>query len=152
MMSKKVVTFLVAAGVALLFASTGIYAGTKVADTFKMETKEYKKHTKGLVEFTHKDHIEKHKIACGECHHDDKGKPLDLKMGDDVQKCIVCHKETVTTKGEKISKKEKINKYHKEALHANCKDCHKAYNIKNGDPKGKAPAPTGCKDCHPKTK
>ena len=148
---KKSVTLMIAVGIAFLFAATCIYAGTKAEDTFKMETKEYAKHTKGLVEFTHKKHIDTHKVACGECHHDDKGKALELKEGDDVQKCIACHKETgKAPEGEKLAKKEKIVKYHKEALHANCIDCHKESNKKAGDPKGKGPAPTSCNDCHPK--
>lgn len=150
-MSKKSVTLMLAIGVTLLFAATCIYAGTAVQDTFKMETKGYAAHTKGLVEFTHKKHIETHKVACGACHHDDKGKALELKAGDDVQKCVTCHKETgKAPEGEKLAKKEKIAKYHKEALHANCIDCHKESNKKAGDPTGKKPAPTSCNDCHPK--
>ncbi|MBF0211449.1 MAG: cytochrome c3 family protein [Desulfamplus sp.] len=151
-MSKKSVTLMLSVAIALLFAATCIYAGTEVADTFKMETKEYAKRTKGLADFTHKDHIEKHKIACGDCHHDDKGKPLaDLKMGDNVQKCVECHKETgKPPEGEKLGKKEKIVKYHEKAIHANCVECHKESNKKAGDPKGKGPAPTSCNDCHPK--
>ena len=150
-MSKRFVTLMLAIGVALLFAATCIYAGTAAQDAFKMETKEYAKHTKGLVEFTHKKHIEDHKIACGECHHDDKGKALELKAGDDVQKCVACHKETgKAPEGEKLAKKEKVVKYHKEALHANCIECHKASNKKAGDATGKKPAPTSCNDCHPK--
>lgn len=148
---KKSVTLMIAVSIAFLFAATCIYAGTKAEDTFKMETKEYAKHTKGLVEFTHKKHIDTHKVTCGECHHDDKGKALELKEGDDVQKCVACHKETgKAPEGEKLAKKEKIVKYHKEALHANCIDCHKESNKKAGDPKGKGPAPTSCNDCHPK--
>ena len=152
-MSKKILTLLVV-GVALFFAASTIQAGTEAQDTFKMKTKEYKAHKKGLVEFTHKQHAEEFSDSCGECHHDAKGKPLDhLKMGDDVQRCIECHKETVKVKGEKLKKKDKIMKYHVEAMHANCKDCHKAFNKKKGfkkkDPKA---APTSCKGCHPKTK
>ncbi|THB79467.1 MAG: cytochrome C [Desulfobacteraceae bacterium] len=127
-----------------------LYAKSTVADTFIMETDAYKKHTKGLVEFGHQQHVDAYQISCGQCHHDDQGRPLDLKPGDDVQKCIECHKETKKVKGEKLSKKERINKYHKEALHANCINCHKAFNKKNGDPKGKSPAPVSCSTCHPK--
>ncbi len=147
-MTKNRLALLIA-GVAFLFAATGLYAGN-VSDVFTMETKAYSKHTKGLVEFTHLKHIEEHKISCGDCHHDAEGKPLELKMGDPVQKCIECHKETEKPKGEKLGKAEKIKKYHKEALHANCVECHKDYNKKKGDPKGKGPAPTSCNDCHPK--
>lgn len=112
----------------------------------------YPKHKKGIVMFTHQKHIVDYAIECGTCHHDDKGQPLALKEGDPVQSCAECHKETQKPKGEKLSKKEKINKYHMEALHASCIPCHKAYNIEKGDPKGKKPAPTACTACHPKTK
>ena len=153
-MSKKLLTLLVVAGMAVLFTATGIYAGTKVADTFKMDTKEYAAHKKGLVEFTHKKHAEDYKINCGECHHDAKGKALSLKMGDDVQRCVECHTETEKVKGEKLKKKDKIKKYQQDAMHANCIDCHKDHNISLKDPKDpkgtKGPAPASCAACHPK--
>jgi len=75
---------------------------------------------------------------------------LFLVIGDSAEKCSTCHKETKKVKGEKLSKSEKIVKYHKEALHANCIGCHKEFNIRKGDPKGKGPAPTSCVKCHPK--
>ena len=73
--------------------------------------------------------------------------------GDDVQKCIECHKTPgEAPKGKKakkkLSKKEKIKEFHAEALHANCKGCHKAFNKKYKPKK----APTTCAKCHPKTK
>ncbi len=130
---------------------------TKVKDTdiIAMNNPLYSIHKKGIVQFTHKKHIETYAIGCGKCHHDDTGKPLDLSSGDDVQDCIECHKGTKKpkgekTKGKKIDKKTRIMTYHFEALHANCIDCHKAYNIDKGDPKGKKPAPTACGKCHPK--
>ncbi len=151
-MNRKLVTSLMVALMAVCFVSVAVYAGTQAPDTKTMKTKGYAKHTKGLVTFSHKAHAEKYGIACGECHHDDKGAPLALKGGESVQGCVVCHKETAKApKGEKLSKKDKIVKYHKEALHANCIGCHKAFNKKNGfkskDPKA---APQSCKDCHPK--
>jgi hypothetical protein len=153
-MGKRMLTGLLVAGVALVFAATGLQAGTKVEDTFQMNTKEYADHSKGLVEFTHKKHAEDYKLKCGECHHDATGKPLDLKTGDDVQRCVECHKETEKVKGEKISKKEKIMKYQQEAMHANCIECHKEHNKSlndPADPKGtKGPAPASCSKCHPK--
>ena len=127
----------------------GLYAGTEVADVFKMETKAYKKHKKGIVEFSHKKHNEEYKAGCGECHHNEKGEPLnDLKMGNNVDKCITCHKNTdEKPKGKKLTKEEKLQ-YHHEAMHANCRVCHKAHNKKM---KTKA-APTACSKCHPKKK
>jgi hypothetical protein len=150
-MKKQLVISLIIA-CALVFTGSIIYAGNQVADEFELKSPEYEKHTKGIVKFTHKKHIEEYGASCGECHHDDKGKPLDLKMGDDVQRCIECHtkpgEKPKKKKGEKAPKLTKAQKleYHAEALHMNCKDCHKKFNKKN---KTKA-APTTCTKCHPK--
>jgi hypothetical protein len=138
---------LVIAMVASLFLVAGLYAGTKVKDEFQMNAPY--KHKKGLVTFTHKKHVTDYKLACGECHHDDKGKPLNnLKEGDNVQPCIECHKKPGELKGKKakgLSKKELLA-YQANAVHENCKGCHKKYNKEHGT----KDAPTKCKDCHPK--
>ena len=142
-----------------LFIAAGIYAKA-IPDVIKLEDPAYKEHKKGVVEFHHKKHEAEYakeypdlyKNGCGECHHDDKGKPLtNLKEGDDVKKCIECHKiPGEAPKGKKakkkLSKKEKIKEYHAEALHANCKDCHKQFNKKYKPKK----APTTCTKCHAK--
>jgi hypothetical protein len=152
-MKKQLVISLVIA-CALVFTGSVIYAGTKVDDAFDLNAPEYQKHTKGIVHFSHKKHNEEYGAACGECHHDDKGKPLDLKMGDEVKRCIECHKtpgeKPKAKKGEKKVKLTKAQKleYHAEAMHMNCKDCHKKHNKAN---KTKA-APTTCTKCHPKKK
>mgnify|MGYP003702646577 FL=1 len=142
--------------VAIMFAAGSIYAGTKVQDVIQMDNKAYSEHTKSISTFSHKKHNEEYKIGCGECHHDAKGKPLnDLKLGDDVQGCIECHKIPGDLKKEmkanKASKKEiaaKEMEYHAEAIHENCISCHKKFNKKN---KTKA-APQTCTKCHPKEK
>jgi len=152
--------------VAVIFAPTGIHAGTEVPDEIKMENPAYKKHTKSIVTFTHKkhqdeyaaDHPELNTRKCGECHHDKDNKPLEnLKTGDNVQNCIECHKKQGTTPG-KIKKKWKADKvstkeqkkmkleWHAEALHKNCIGRHKAFKKKTK----KKSAPTTCKSCHPK--
>ncbi len=148
-----------AAGIAVLFAAGSIVAAGKAPDVIKMQNKAYE-HKKGIVEFTHKKHAEDYakkapnlyKNACGECHHDDKGKALSgLKDGDPVQSCFECHKkpgEAPKGKGApKLDKKAKLE-YHAEALHDNCKGCHKAFNkeFKTKD------APTTCAKCHPGSK
>ena len=158
----------------LLFAAAGLlYAGTEVKEIIKMDNKAYAKHKKGIVTFSHakhqteyaKKHPDLYKKGCGECHHDKDNKPLtELKEGDEVKNCIECHKkpgempkaEKKKMKKEKVSKAEKKSKklaYHAEALHYNCRGCHKSYNkkIKKMDPKPEK-APTTCKKCHPKTK
>lgn len=148
-MNKRLITLLLAAGIAVIFVATGIQAGTDVKDTITMEDPGYKKHKKGLVEFTHKKHAEDYGISCGDCHHDDKGKPLaGLKMGDNVQKCSECH-----NKFKKDKKNKKDIMVHENAMHENCIECHKEYNMKKdpADKKGtKGPAPASCSKCHPK--
>ena len=161
-MIKKHFLFVTICGIAMLVAAAVIYA-KNVPDVIKLEDPAYEKHKKGVVEFTHKKHQddyakqypEFYKNGCGECHHDEDDKPLsNLKEGDDVQKCIECHKiPAEAPKGKKakkkLSKKEKIRDYHAEALHANCRGCHKKYNKKY---KPKQKAPTTCTKCHPKKK
>lgn len=137
-------------GIATLFLSASIFAGTTVPDVIKMETKGYEQHEKGAVSFAHKKHSEEYKATCGDCHHDAKGKPLaSLKPTDKVQSCIECHKKPgEKPKGKdapKLSKKEALE-YHAEALHDNCQGCHKEFNKKNNS---KA-APTTCAKCHAK--
>ena len=159
-MGKKKIGLFSAVCMVFLFAAGTMYAATAVQDVIKMDNKAYEKHSKAIVDFTHKKHNEEYKIGCGECHHDDKGKPLnDLKNGDDVKNCIECHKLPGQMPGKlkkemrknKASKKEiaaKEMEYHAEAIHENCIGCHKDYNKKN---KTKA-APQSCSKCHPKKK
>lgn len=159
---NKILVVLVIVVSAALFAAGGIFAKA-VPDMIKLEDPAYKKHKKGVVDFTHgkhqtdyaKKYPEFYKNGCGECHHDEDNKPLSkLKEGDDVQKCIECHKIAAEApKGKKakkkLSKKEKIKDYHAEALHQNCRGCHRKYNKKY---KPKKKAPTTCTKCHPKVK
>ena len=146
-------------GIAGLLFAAAIQAGTQVADVITLKNPAYEKHTKGIVEFTHKKHATEYGASCGECHHDDKGQPLELKEGDEVQNCIECHKipGTVPKDIKKEWREKKIAKdeqkkmkldYHAEAIHMNCIACHKKWNKEN---KSKA-APTTCSKCHPKKK
>lgn len=144
---------------AAVFLANSLYAAENVPDVIKMEDKAYKKYKYPIVEFHHKKHAEDYaskfpelyKNKCGECHHDAQNKPLvDLKPSDKVQKCIACHKEPGDKPSkEKLSKKEKIKKYHAEAIHENCRGCHRTYNkahkLKSKDPDY---APTICNKCH----
>ncbi len=147
---NKTRLFIFFAVVVAVFISAGLNAGTKVADVVKMDNKAYTKHEKGIVTFTHKKHNEEYKITCGECHHDNKGKPLNLKMGDNVQNCIECHKKPGDKpKGKdapKLTQKEALE-YHAEAMHQQCQGCHRDFNKKNNTKS----APTTCVGCHPKT-
>lgn len=155
-MSKKGLLVTTIITFAVIFAAAALYAGTDVPDVIKMQN-DYE-HTKGIVEFSHKKHAEDYKAGCGECHHDENNQPLDtLKAGDNVQKCIECHKKPGEVpkdlkkkwRDKKIKKKEKdklSREFHAEAIHDNCRGCHKVWNKKN---KSKA-APTTCVKCHPK--
>jgi nitrate/TMAO reductase-like tetraheme cytochrome c subunit len=154
----KLLLFIVA-GVSIIFAVPAIYAGTSVQDVIQMNNKAYSKHSKGIVQFSHKKHTEEYikaygklySSACGDCHHDAKNTPLNsLKKGDNVQNCIECHKipgrKPRAKKGAPSLTKQQRLAYHAEALHYNCKDCHKIFN-KDYKPKK---APTTCGKCHPK--
>jgi len=160
-MRKKYLKVSVVVALATLFIAAGIFAKA-APDVIPLQDPAYKEHKKGVVKFEHKKHWddyskeypEFYKNGCGECHHDKDGKPLtELKDGDDVKKCIECHKEPAEApKGKKakkkLTKKEKIKEFHAEALHANCRGCHKKFNKKYKPKK----APTTCAKCHPKVK
>ena len=163
-MKKKYLITITVFVIATFLMAAGIYAGKEVKDEIRMENKAYDKHTKDIVTFTHKKHTkeyaEKHpelyKKSCGECHHDKDNKPLsNLKEGDDVQNCIECHKIPGYIKGEEAKglTKEQKREYHANAIHDNCKACHKKFNKKmNLKSKDKGAAPVTCKQCHPPKK
>jgi len=165
MTKKRFITTAIIA-VAILFVSAAIYAKS-APDVIKLQDPAYEEHKKGVVEFHHKKHgteyakqyPDLYPNKCGECHHDKDNKPLsNLKDGDDVKKCIECHKipgevpkDVKKEWRKKKLKKAEINKleleYHAEALHENCKGCHKTFNKKYKPKK----APTTCTKCHPKS-
>lgn len=145
------------------FAAVVLFAGTTVQDSFKMETSQYTKRIYNPATLSHKKHIEEYKLKCGDCHHNEKNEPLnDLKIGDNVKKCIECHKipseKPRKEKGKpriKLTEKQR-REYHAEAVHDNCRGCHSAFNkeirkfnktVKNKADK-KAKAPTSCNKCH----
>lgn len=143
MMSKRFLILMAVVGMAILFAATGLYAGTDVKDTFTIKTDKYEQRRKTPVEFAHKKHIEEYGYSCGECHHDADGQPrTDLEMGDEVQECIVCH--------DKMKGARDDIKVHKNAMHGNCQECHKSYNEEEAGDARRGPAPTRCSDCHPR--
>lgn len=114
-----------------------------IPDVIKMESKVYSKHSKDIVSFPHKKHAVDKKIACTECHHVFKDGKNVWKEGDEVKKCDACHSEPKKPSGVKVSKAEKIKRFHYTAIHANCKGCH--WDLKKKDePTG----PTSCNDCH----
>ena len=172
-MKRSLMLIVSIVGIAALFLSAGIYAGTEVPDVIRMENKAYKKHKDPIVMLNHKKHQDDYakkdpdlfKSGCGECHHDEDNKPLaKLKAGDPVQGCIECHKNPgqMPASAKKAMRKKKLSKkkqkskkleFHAEALHYNCKDCHRKFNKKYKlKSKDKGYAPNTCKTCHPKKK
>ncbi|MFZ5565018.1 MAG: cytochrome c3 family protein [Thermodesulfobacteriota bacterium] len=124
--------------------------GGAVGDVLEMKnTKAFDPHKMGIVMFSHAKHFaakpDGYGAACGDCHHDKTGKPLQLKIGDPVQGCMECHAkpDKPPKKPDGIAAKEweaMQLEYYYGAIHANCIDCHKA---------GGA-GPVKCADCHPK--
>ncbi|MGD2098420.1 MAG: cytochrome c3 family protein [Desulfobacterales bacterium] len=165
-MNKKLLALAIVA-CATLFVVAGIYAA--VEEVIIMKNEAYPEHEKGIVEFHHKKHAEEYAKkypdlypnGCGDCHHDENNKPLkDLTEDSEVKSCIECHKkpgevpkdlkkEWRAKKVKKAEKKKMELEYHAEALHANCRGCHREYNKKY---KPSEKAPTTCTKCHPKTK
>ncbi|KPA11840.1 cytochrome c, class III family protein [Candidatus Magnetomorum sp. HK-1] len=124
-----------------------LYAGTKFNEVIPLNEPSYK-HKKPIVQFTHKKHVADYKAGCGDCHHDKAGKPLKLKHGDNVDKCVKCHSKPGEIKGKNAKGMKSADKraYHANALHDKCRGCHKDYNKKNNTKK----APTSCNKCHKK--
>ena len=150
-MYRRLLAITVTVAIATLFITAGIYAGTEVNDEIKMENPAYKTRKYKAVTFTHKKHIEEYGASCGECHHDENNKPLDLKEGDDVKNCIECHKipEYITGKKAKGLTKEQKREYHANAVMDNCRDCHRKSNKEKGlKSRDKGAAPATCKTCH----
>lgn len=133
---------------AVLFLTVGSLTATDAPETITMNSNIYKKHTKGLVEFSHKKHGDHKDVACSDCHHVYKDGKNTWKEGDPVQKCGECHKETGKVPAE-MKKSEKIKKFHMVAVHENCKGCHKKMMDKNSDIAKKLKK---CDGCHPKKK
>ena len=165
-MSKKTLIITIVTGIAFLFIAGGIYAATKVVDEIRLKNKAYSNHKEAVVIFQHRKHQSEYReknpglfnSQCGECHHekvnDKKNKPLvNLKEGGEVKNCIECHKKADYVKGKKAQGLSDVQKreYHANAMHDNCKACHKTYNKQKGlKQKDKGYAPVTCKSCHSK--
>jgi len=147
-----------------ILISTGVFAGKEVKDIVTFDNPAYSKHKEAIVSFNHKKHSadfydtypELYESTCGQCHHDADNKKLEtLKEGDEVQNCIECHKKPAYIKGKaaKGLSKEQKRENHANALHDNCKDCHKKYNKERKlKPKQEGYAPKTCVTCHDKSK
>jgi hypothetical protein len=95
------------------------------------------------IDFLHESHSEGMDVTCGECHVDEQGKPLEVFK---IQKCIECHdKPGLSPKGvsvPRLSIAERLE-YHGEAVHFQCRSCHKKFNEEEG-----GNAPIACNKCH----
>ncbi len=152
-MDKKILILFIAIGICLSSIVSSLNAETEFPYEITMDYNPYekRKYTPPQYEvfvFSHEIHNLEYEISCGGCHHDKDGEPLaELKAGDPVQRCVECHIELKKTK-----KNRKSIILLENAIHENCKICHKKINIEAGDPKGrKGPAPVACKECHIKT-
>ena len=68
----KIKLFAILAAVGLVASSLVIVSGLfaeDAKDSFIIQSSLFAKRTKANIEFTHKKHIDVHKIACNECHH-----------------------------------------------------------------------------------
>jgi hypothetical protein len=164
-MNRKLLILGIVVIAALVLGGTAF--AKEVPATIDLNDPAYKEHEKGIVHFEHlkhqtdyaKKYPQFYKNGCGECHHDKDNKPLTgLKPGDDVQKCIECHKipsempakvkkELKAQNASKEEIKKKELEYQAEAMHDNCESCHREFN-KELKPEKKAP--TTCASCHPK--
>ncbi|MBF0452911.1 MAG: cytochrome c3 family protein [Candidatus Magnetomorum sp.] len=146
MKQSKVLFGMLTSMMLLCFAAV-LYAGTTFNDVIPLNEPSYN-HKKPVIQFTHKKHVADYKVGCSECHHDKTGKPLNLKSGDNVERCVTCHKKAGEIKGKNAKGMSDADKrsYHANALHDNCKGCHKEFNDNNKSKK----APTSCNKCHVK--
>lgn len=128
---------------------TGEAVPEGLPDVIEMINKQaFEEHRMGIVSFEHQKHAsqkpEGYGLECGECHHDENGKPLtDLKPEDEVRSCYACHdKEGRPSRDSSMSQEEweeKQLQFYYGAIHENCIGCHK-----------ESAGPTVCTQCHPK--
>lgn len=147
---KRMLVFFVVAGFAAFFLTAGINAAEseKADEPGVMQMKHenaFPQHRMGIVEFDHKAHVDDYGLKCGECHHDENGKPLnDLCYEDPVKGCIECHdKQGRPRRDQSMSPEEwkaEQLKYFYGAIHENCMGCHKKMEA----------GPTRCTECHPR--
>lgn len=154
-MSKRLLILCIAACAATVFMAAGLYAAANnCPDTVTMKNENaFKQHRMGIVDFTHKKHAEEYGAGCGDCHHDENGKPLtDLSCEDEVQSCYECHSKQGRPSVDRSLPPEERAKaeldWYYGAIHKNCKDCHMKYNQENQT----QAAPVSCTQCHPRPK
>jgi hypothetical protein len=150
-MSKKVlrtagVSVFVTIAAFLILNPGLLYAEQKTPDEVSITSSLWKTPKYGPSNFTHKKHVDDHKIGCQDCHHVYKDGKNVWKQGDNVQKCDACHTCVKTGKAlkEATPEEKKLSLFN--AYHDNCKGCHAKYNKENKTKK----APATCTACHKK--
>lgn len=101
----------------------------------------------GPVKFTMSKHVQDYGAACGDCHHDRDGKPLESHAPDTIYACGKCHKKEGLIWGpaaeNDTSAKEQLA-HRPNALHMQCIGCHQMYNNLNRMVR----VPESCRTCH----
>ena len=152
-MRKKPILIALFSAVAMLFVASGLYAALEGCPDVitKKHEEAFEQHRMGIVDFTHTKHVEEYGLSCGECHHDAQGKPLDdISSDDDIGHCIDCHSKPGQPRVDRSlpedERREKEREYFLGAIHQNCIDCHRDYNVEAGV----TIAPVACAECHPR--
>lgn len=110
-------------------------------------TSDFKTVYSGPVFFSHGKHVSEYKLACGKCHHDDSGEPLDQSvLADGADSCSDCHSEPELLRGKALSEKssEDILEHYPNVMHQSCIGCHKKHNNETHS----LSAPEACRGCH----
>jgi hypothetical protein len=102
-----------------------------------MESSVYDEHTRPLVEWNHESHANDYDIDCKVCHHT-------MKEGDEcIESCAYCHNKPRKPRGIRVSREERVKRFHYDAIHDSCMGCHKSLKRE-----AKSSGPTSCRDCH----
>ncbi len=146
-MKKGILLLTVICALAMTLPVLPTLAGQAVPDKVEMNSSVYETHRKPIVTFTHKKHADDYGIACSDCHHVFEQGKNTWQQGDPVDGCDVCHSKDKPSPEERrsMSDAEKMKHFHYEAIHENCKGCHKTRKME-----GKPTGPISCSKCHVK--
>ena len=117
---------------AALLAGLAVPLAWSQEDLYMLNTEELGEHSRPLVKFDHKLHVEKMEEACITCHHDYNAS---LGMSDsDGARCADCHTPQASADNRILLE---------DAYHLRCKDCHRSL-----FDKGNKAIPIMCGQCH----
>jgi len=133
-MKKGILTLVTVLLVGLCVFGSGLLTAADVPEKVTIEN-EYPKDRKGPVSLSHKKHVEEHKAACTNCHHEYDGSKNVWEEGQPVKKCGACHDPA-----EKKGSAMKLGS----AYHRNCKGCHKDYAVEHPDTSAPLKKCNGC--------